>query len=114
MTEYVGSSQPIATPGGFIDMIIVAPEIFYISVSTVRSFVQEAGVASIPTVNELKSTIARLESRYRGHNDAGALFEPYEMLCRRFERDLADERDRLLSKAAAMMMIKYSIEQERR
>ncbi|MBX4919806.1 hypothetical protein HJA76_08795 [Rhizobium bangladeshense] len=71
-------------------------------------------MASIPTVDELKSTIVRLESRYRESDGAGALFELYEKLCRRFEQDLADERDLLLSRAAAMMMIKYWIEQEGR
>ncbi|MGG7576636.1 hypothetical protein [Rhizobium sp. Nf11,1] len=71
-------------------------------------------MTSIPTVDELKSTITRLESRYRGHDEARALFEVYEKLCERFEQDLADERDLLLNKAAAMMMIKYWVEQEGR
>lgn len=68
-------------------------------------------MASIPTVDELKSTIVRLESNYRRHDEAGALFEIYQKLCECFEQDLADERDLLLSKGAAMMMIKYWVEQ---
>ena len=57
------------------------------------------------------STIARLEQRYRRHADATTLFTVYEKLCERFEEDLADERDVLLSKAAALMLIKYWVEQ---
>ncbi len=52
-----------------------------------------------------------LGSKDRRHDDAIALFDIYEKLCERFEQDLADERDLLLSRAAAMMMIKYMVEQ---
>ena len=68
-------------------------------------------MASIPTTPELMSTIARLELRYRRHADAADLFTAYEKLCERFEDDLAEERDVLLSKAAALMLIKYWVEQ---
>jgi hypothetical protein len=74
-------------------------------------FVQEVSVASIPTIAELRSTIVRMEGRYRRRDEAELLFDVYEKLGERFEQDLADERDLLLSKAAAMMMIKYWVEQ---
>lgn len=68
-------------------------------------------MSSIPTTVELSSTIDRMEDIYRRHGEAGALFDAYEKLCQRFERDLADERDVLLSKGAALMMIKYWLEE---
>ncbi|MBB2688217.1 MULTISPECIES: hypothetical protein [Rhizobium] len=68
-------------------------------------------MSSIPTTIELSSTIDRMENVYRRQDEARALFDVYEKLCQRFEQDLADERDLLLSKAAALMMIKYSVEQ---
>ncbi|WP_141506789.1 hypothetical protein [Rhizobium phaseoli] len=64
-------------------------------------------MSSIPTTVELRSTIDRMENVYRSHEEASALFNAYEKLCQRFEQDLADERDVLLSKGAALMMIKY-------
>ncbi|WP_210303362.1 hypothetical protein [Rhizobium aethiopicum] len=57
------------------------------------------------------STIVRLEQKYRRYDKATALFAVYEKLCERFEEDLAQERDVLLSKAAALMVIKYWVEQ---
>ena len=68
-------------------------------------------MASIPTTAELMSTIVRLEQRYRRDDNATALFAVYEKLCERFEEDLTEERDVLLSKAAALMVIKYWVEQ---
>lgn len=68
-------------------------------------------MASIPTTVELNSTIDRMENAYRRHGEASALFDAYEKLCKRFEQDLADERDVLLSKGAALMMIKYWLEE---
>lgn len=67
-------------------------------------------MASIPTTAELMSTIVRLEQRYR-RDDNAALFAVYEKLCERFEEDLTEDRDVLLSKAAALMVIKYWVEQ---
>ncbi|KEC72854.1 hypothetical protein RLPCCGM1_c4235 [Rhizobium leguminosarum bv. phaseoli CCGM1] len=49
---------------------------------------------------------------YRYHEEASALFDAYEKLCQRFEQDLADERDVLLGKGAALMMIKYWLEEK--
>ncbi|MDF0694995.1 hypothetical protein PYR71_00420 [Rhizobium sp. MC63] len=59
----------------------------------------------------MSSTIDRMEDVYRRHEEASALFDAYEKLSQRFERDLADERDVLLSKGAALMMIKYWLEE---
>ncbi|WP_150124884.1 hypothetical protein [Rhizobium phaseoli] len=70
-------------------------------------------MSSIPTTVELSSTIDRMEGVYGRHDEAGTLFDVYEKLCQRFEQDLADERDVLLSKAAALMMIKYWVEEKR-
>ena len=60
-----------------------------------------------PTLAEIDATVARMEQRYR---DAG-LFEAYRRLTERFAADLADPRDLALSKAAALMLIKYAEEQ---
>lgn len=68
-------------------------------------------MSSIPTTVELSSTIDRMEGVYRRREEASALFDAYEKLSQRFERDLADERDVLLSKGAALMMIKYWLEE---
>ncbi|MBB4576213.1 hypothetical protein [Rhizobium lentis] len=59
----------------------------------------------------MSSTIDRMEGVYRRREEASALFDAYEKLSQRFERDLADERDVLLSKGAALMMIKYWLEE---
>ncbi|MBX5180239.1 hypothetical protein HJB77_28970 [Rhizobium lentis] len=67
-------------------------------------------MASIPTAAVLMSTIVRLEQSYRRDDNATALFAIYEKLCEPFE-DLTEERDILLSKAAALMVIKYWVEQ---
>jgi type II secretory pathway component PulM len=52
-----------------------------------------------------------LEGVYRRREEASALFDAYERLSQRFEQDLAGERDVLLSKGAALMMIKYWLEE---
>ena len=59
---------------------------------------------SVPSLSEIEETIERMEARYR----ESPLFMDYERLKRRFEDDLIDERDRALSKAAALMMIKFA------
>ncbi|ANL71048.1 hypothetical protein AMC83_CH01023 [Rhizobium phaseoli] len=69
-------------------------------------------MSSIPTTVELSSTIDRMENVFRCHEEASALFDVYGKLCQRFEQDLADERDVLLSKGAALMMIKYWLEEK--
>ena len=54
-----------------------------------------------PTEAELRETVERMEARLRRH----PLFPDYERLLERFEADLADERDVLLSRAAALMLL---------
>jgi hypothetical protein len=56
---------------------------------------------------DLRETVARMEQRLGTHE----LFPVYERLVERFEADLAEERDVLLSKAAALMLLQ---ETERR
>ena len=59
---------------------------------------------SVPSLSEIEETIARMEAQYR----ESPMFIDYERLKRRFDADLIDERDRALSKAAALMMIKFA------
>jgi hypothetical protein len=54
-----------------------------------------------PDIAELRETVARMESRLRGE----ALFAVYQRLVERFESDLGDERDVLLSRAAVLMFL---------
>ncbi len=58
---------------------------------------------TVPSTREIHETIERMEARYRDH----PRFADYERLRRRFDADLSDERDRALSRAAALMLIKY-------
>ena len=58
---------------------------------------------SVPSLREIEETIERMEARYR----EDPLYEDYERLKRRFETDLIDARDRALSQAAALMLIKF-------
>jgi hypothetical protein len=59
---------------------------------------------SAPSLREIEETIERMEERYRDD----ALFADYQRLKQRFDADLTDARDRALSKAAALMLIKYA------
>ena len=61
---------------------------------------------SIPDLAELEATIVRMESRYGDH----PLFADYKRLSQRFADDLRDPRDLALSKAAALMLIKFDAE----
>ena len=62
-----------------------------------------------PDQAELDATIARMEANYA---DA-ELFAVYRELTERFAADLDDPRDLALSKAAALMMVKYAAERRR-
>jgi hypothetical protein len=62
-----------------------------------------------PDQAELDATIARMEGKYA---DA-ELFALYRELTARFVADLDDPRDLALSKAAALMMVKYAAERRR-
>ncbi len=62
----------------------------------------------LPNMDELRSTCARMEQRY--------LLNPsvemsYRRVSERFAADLADERDVILSRCAALMAIKFLIEE---
>jgi hypothetical protein len=61
---------------------------------------------SVPSLREVEETIERMEERYRDD----ALFADYQRLKQRFDADLSDARDRALSRAAALMLIKYARE----
>ena len=62
-----------------------------------------------PDQSELDATVARMEAKYSGT----ALFPTYRELTERFAADLDDPRDLALSKAAALMLIKYAEEASR-
>lgn len=62
--------------------------------------------SAVPSLEEIGATIERMEARYRD----SPLFRGYERLKQRFDSDLVDARDRALSKAAALMLIKYESE----
>jgi hypothetical protein len=59
-----------------------------------------------PTLAEIEATVVRMERHYGGH----PAFPDYLRLRDRFDADLSDPRDRALSKAAALMQIKYASE----
>jgi hypothetical protein len=63
----------------------------------------------VPELTEIEATVARMEARHA----KDPLFPVYERLCRRFANDLSDPRDLALSKAAALMLIKFRTEDER-
>jgi len=53
--------------------------------------------------HELRATVARMEERLRANADA--LIEAYDALVPRFRADLVEERDQLLARSAALMLI---------
>ncbi|HEY9012034.1 MAG TPA: hypothetical protein VIN06_13545 [Devosia sp.] len=57
---------------------------------------------------ELDATVARMEARYAEAD----LFPVYLALVQRFSADLDDPRDLALSKAAALMLIKFAEERK--
>lgn len=59
-------------------------------------------------IEELRSTCARLERRYLLNQ---AVEASYRRVSERFAADLADDRDILLSRCAALMAIKFLIEE---
>jgi len=61
---------------------------------------------AVPDLSEIEATITRMEERYASH----LLFADYKRLRERFAVDLADPRDLALSKAAALMLIKFASE----
>ncbi|WP_338607683.1 hypothetical protein V6617_14570 [Pelagibacterium nitratireducens] len=66
-------------------------------------------MAVTPDLAELEATIARMEARFDADLCASGLMASYRDLCARFDPDLVDPRDIALSRAAALMMIKYQL-----
>lgn len=67
-------------------------------------------MAGTPDLTELQATIARMQARFDADPRATDLMKRYRDLRIRFEADLADPRDIALSRAAALMMIKYQLQ----
>jgi len=63
-----------------------------------------------PDIAELEATISRMETRFDADPRADGLMKSYRDLGARFANDLSDPRDLLLSRAAALMMIKYQLD----
>lgn len=63
----------------------------------------------MPDRAEIETTVARMEARY----SKDPLFPVYRRLCATFEHALTDPRDLALSKAAALMLIRFRTEDER-
>lgn len=59
------------------------------------------------SLDELRSTVLRMEQRLSALKDAQIeeLMKAYRELVPRFERDLQDVRDQLLSRGAALMLV---------
>ncbi len=66
-----------------------------------------------PDLDELLETVARMERRLR--DDASAeVLRAYEAVAARFAADLADDRDVLLSRSAALMLVQELVARQRR
>lgn len=62
--------------------------------------------AAVPSLDEIEATVDRMEARHRD----SPLFATYQRLIQRFDNDLSDPRDRALSRAAVLMLLKYERE----
>lgn len=64
---------------------------------------------NIPETDQIKATVERMEKQFSAQEGEGAqsMWRAYIQLAKRFEADLGDERDLWMSKAAALMMLKY-------
>jgi len=62
-----------------------------------------------PTLSEIEATVERLEARLEGTANPAirTLTTTYRKLDARFRADLDDPRDLALSRAAALMLIKF-------
>jgi hypothetical protein len=58
-------------------------------------------------IDELKKTVSRMEERFRrdDRKQARQLMTAYQVLVEQFASDLRNERDELLSRAGALMLI---------
>ncbi|WP_235901646.1 hypothetical protein [Ochrobactrum quorumnocens] len=65
-------------------------------------------MGTLPEIDKLRATCARMERRYLLNQ---AVEASYRRVSERFSADLADDRDILLSRCAALMAIKFLIEE---
>ncbi|MYZ48567.1 hypothetical protein [Propylenella binzhouense] len=66
----------------------------------------------IPETAEILATVARLEGAFEEHPDPAVrrLYGLYLKVCKQFEDDLGNARDRALSRAAVLMLIRLQEE----
>jgi hypothetical protein len=57
------------------------------------------------SLEELRATVERMESRLRAQKEVRELVAAYDELVPQFASDLPDERERLLSQGGALMLI---------
>lgn len=67
-------------------------------------------MAVVPDIAELEATVARMEARFGADPRATELMKSYRDLCTRFADDLSDPRDVMLSRAAALMMVRFALD----
>jgi hypothetical protein len=63
----------------------------------------------LPGLDELRETVERLERSLAASPEADELMKAYEALRGRFAVDLGDERDELLSRGGALMLIQGAV-----
>jgi hypothetical protein len=63
----------------------------------------------VPGIEELTTTITRMEGRFDADPRAAEMMQRYRSLCLRFDEDLDEPGDVLLCRSAALMMIKYQL-----
>ena len=68
---------------------------------TTREYRYRRGVS----VDGLRAMVEEMESQLRADERANSLMAAYERLVLRLATDLNDERDRLLSRGAALMLV---------
>ena len=66
------------------------------------------------SIDQLRSTVARMEAGMRADPAAAALMRVYELVAVRFDADLEAERDALLSRGAALMLVAELLEISKR
>jgi hypothetical protein len=67
-----------------------------------------------PSTEELRETVRRMERRLRSDPQAAAMLQAYDQVSRRFDRDLEDERDGLLSRGRSIDAHADSLKKPRR
>jgi hypothetical protein len=63
----------------------------------------------LPGLDELRETVEHMEQSLAASPDAGELMAAYEEVRARFAADLDDERDELLSRGGALMLIQGAV-----